>query len=87
MCNYALRRGFLVLTGSQRSLRDLDLTVGLIGLEGRRRAQLTSEGLRTLGARGAGTRTVTSIVRILLFIHCYQLVTKGKRCVNLVEAL
>lgn len=75
----------LVLTGSQSGLRDLDLTVGLVGLEGRGCTQLTREGLGTLGASGAGTGSITSIVRILLFIYCYKLARKEKSRVSLVE--
>lgn len=76
----------LVLTGSQSSLRDLNLTVGLVGLEGRRCTQLSREGLGTLGACGAGAGTVATIVRVLLFIHRYQLVREGKCRVSLVAS-
>lgn len=76
----------LVLTGSQSSLRDLDLTVGLVGLEGRSCTQLSREGLGTLGACGAGAGTVTTIVRVLLFIHRYQLVREEKCRVSLVAS-
>lgn len=76
----------LLLTGSQSSLRDLNLTVGLVGLEGRRCTQLSREGLGTLGACGAGAGTVATIVRVLLFIHRYQLVREGKCHVSLVAS-
>lgn len=83
----AIRQNSLVLTGSQSCLRDFDLTVGLVGLEGWSCTQLSREGLRTLGACGAGAGTITTIMRILLFINCYQLVRKGKCCVSLVDTL
>lgn len=69
---------FTGLTGSQSGRGDLDLTVGLVGLEGRCGTHITGEGFGTLRTCGTGTGTVTSIVRILLFIYCYQLEREGK---------
>lgn len=69
----------MALTGQQSGWRDLDLTVGLVGLEGRCRTRVTGEGFWTL-CTWAGTGTVASIVRILLFIHCYQLERERKTC-------
>lgn len=65
------------LTWSEGSRGDLDLTVGLVRLEGRRWAQLSRKGFWALGAGGAGAGAVTSIVRVLLLVHCHQLERHG----------
>lgn len=66
------------LTWSEGSRGDLDLTVGLVRLEGWRWAQLSRKGFWALGAGGAGAGAVTSIVRVLLLVHCHQLERHGR---------
>lgn len=71
----------LGLTGSQRRRRDLDLTGGLVGLEGRGSTSSTevcSKQVGALGPGGAGAGTVASMMGLLFVVHCYQLQEEGR---------
>lgn len=59
---------------------DLYFTCCLIRLKGWDivGAKLTAKYLWTLGACGAGTGAITSVMWVLFIKHCYQLETKGK---------
>lgn len=68
------------LTRTKDRRGDLNLTCCLVRLEGWNivGAKLTAKYLRTLGARGAGTGAITSMMGVLLVKHRYQLEMKGR---------
>ena len=72
------------LTRTEDWRGDLDLTCCLVRLEGWDIAggQLTAEYLWALGARGAGTGAITSMMWVLLIKHGYQLETTGEFAVT-----
>lgn len=64
------------LTGAQSGGRDLDLTGGLVRLEGRgsaSSAEVCGEQVRALSPCGAGAGSIASMMGLLFFIHCDQL--------------
>ncbi len=66
------------LTGPEGGWGDLDLTAGLVGLEGWQVAGVElprAEELWTLGACGAGAGAVSTMMRVLLLVHRHQLKT------------
>lgn len=71
------------LTRSKDWGGDLDLTCCLVRLEGGDAgAELTAEYLWALGARGAGTGAIASVVWVLLIKHGYQLEMTGEFAVT-----
>lgn len=75
----------LGLTGAQGRWRDLDLTGGLVGLEGRgstASTEVCSKQVGALGPCGAGAGAIASMVGLLLLIHCDQLEEGGRKDVR-----
>ncbi len=71
------------LTGPEGWWGDLDLTAGLVGLEGWQVAVVElsrAEEIWTLGACGAGAGAVSTMMRVLLLIHRHQLKTDKQLC-------